>query len=288
MNSKKNLEFLQYLFSKNIFITKCHPVSGGSINHTYIIELSNGEAFFVKENTLAFYDNFYQEELGLNYLRNKSSLYVPEVYALLKDESKAYLILEKLEKQPETNLYYSLLGKGLAELHLNTAVSFGWNSNNYIGSLPQSNKQYLSWNDFFINERLDPLFNWCYNNKFLETSFLPVIENLYKHLDSIFPKEKPALLHGDFWTGNRMSTNKGAAIFDPSVYYGHREMDIAMANLFGRLPNEFYMAYNELYPLEKDYKSRIDICNLYPLLVHARLFGKSYMFDIISILNKFK
>lgn len=288
MYSKTVLEFLQHYFSENLSIMNSYAVSGGSINTTFIITLSNGREVFVKVNSTDFYDNFFQEYSALSFLQNKSSLYVPEQIGLHNDETKAFLILEKLEKSPEANDFYIKLGKGFAELHLNTADTFGWESNNYIGSLPQSNKKYLRWGEFFMNERLEPLLNWCYNNNYLDSSFVNAINNLYKNLDSIFPHEKPALLHGDFWTGNRMSTSKGAAIFDPSTYYGHREMDIAMANLFGRLPEEFYKAYDEVYPLEKDFKYRMDVCNLYPLLVHARLFGKSYMTEIKNVLERFK
>jgi fructosamine-3-kinase len=106
-------------------------------------------------------------------------------------------------------------------------------------------------------------------------------------LENIFPTEPPSLLHGDFWTGNRMSTPQGPAIFDPASYFGFREMDIAMANLFGNLPTTFYHAYNEIYPLEKNFTERFYLCNLYPLLIHARLFGHAYIPDIKIILKKF-
>lgn len=281
-------KFLQEVHSKNLSILGRYSVNGGTINQTYVLQLSNSVEFFVKENTLDFYHNFYQEQISLDALRNKSLLQIPQVLALLKDETKAFLLLEKLDRAPETNDFYEKLGRGLAELHLNTAFYFGWEHDNYIGSLPQLNKQSSNWNDFFISQRLEPLFNWCYNIGYIDKSYLSSIEKLYQQLNTIFPNEKPSLLHGDFWTGNRMSTINGPAIFDPSCYYGHREMDIAMANLFGRLPDEFYNSYNEVYPLEKDFRNRMDICNLYPLLVHARLFGKSYINDVKLILKRYQ
>lgn len=287
MNNLIFLNFLQEVYSDNISVTGRYSVNGGSINQTYVLKLSNNTEVFVKENSIDFYDNFYKEQYALNLLQNKSSLYVPKVIALFKDDTKAFMLLEKLDRVPETFDFYKYLGRGLAELHLNAADYFGWEHDNYIGSLIQSNIKKDIWIDFFIQERLAPLFNWCYNIGYLESSYLKSIENLYHQLPNIFPNEKPALLHGDFWTGNRMATTKGAAIFDPSCYYGHREMDISMANLFGRLSKEFYDAYNEIYPLEKGFKERMDICNLYPLLVHARLFGKSYISDIQLILKRF-
>jgi len=288
MNTQNVIRFLQQYFHDSCNILNVYAVSGGSINTTYILKLSNKKEVFVKENTLDFYDNFHQEHISLDALRNKSLLQVPKVLALLKGETKAFLLLEKLERAPETNDFYEKLGRGFAELHLNTALYFGWETDNYIGSLHQSNTQSNNWVDFFIQVRLMPLFNWCYNIGYLEKSYLKSIENLYHQLPNIFPNEKPSLLHGDFWTGNRMSTINGPAIFDPSCYYGHREMDIAMANLFGRLPEEFYNSYNEVYPLEKDFRNRMDICNLYPLLVHARLFGKSYITDVKLILKRYQ
>jgi len=169
-----------------------------------------------------------------------------------------------------------------------TNTNFGLDYNNYIGSLHQQNNLHPTWVDFFINERLQPQIKLARDNNEIDSTTILKFENLYKKLDEVFPKEKPALLHGDLWSGNFMSDEKGeSVIMDPTVYYGHREMDIAMAKLFGGFDAEFYSSYNEHYPLENGWEQRINVCNLYPLMVHVNLFGGGYLGQVKSILSKF-
>jgi fructosamine-3-kinase len=121
----------------------------------------------------------------------------------------------------------------------------------------------------------------------ISKSIRSAFNHFAKRFSEIFPIESPALLHGDLWSGNFMfSKNKGVYIFDPACYYGNREMDIAMTTLFGGFKPSFYHAYNQEFPLEKGWEDRIGYCNLYPLLVHANLFGSSYLNDVVRILNK--
>jgi len=111
---------------------------------------------------------------------------------------------------------------------------------------------------------------------------------LFNQLEEIYPTEKPALLHGDLWSGNMMvAANGSPCIFDPAVYYGHREMDLAMMALFGGYGDSWIDAYNEVYPLENGWQERIEIGQLYPLMVHVNLFGGSYARSVESILQKF-
>jgi len=113
-------------------------------------------------------------------------------------------------------------------------------------------------------------------------------DRFYRKLDEIFPVEAPSLIHGDLWNGNYMVNENGeAVIIDPAVYYGHREMDLGMSKLFGGFSAGFYEAYNQQYPLEKDWKERLDYCNLYPLMVHVNLFGGGYLNSVKSILRNF-
>ena len=152
----------------------------------------------------------------------------------------------------------------------------------------QQNNSHTNWTDFFIQERLQIQIKLARDHHQIESTTISKFEKLYHRLDDIFPKEQPALLHGDLWSGNFMVDEKGApVIMDPAVYYGHREMDIAMTKLFGGFDNQFYDAYNAHFQLEKGWKSRIDICNLYPLLVHVNLFGGSYLQQVKNIITKF-
>lgn len=272
----------------DIRVKQVQSIGGGSINPTYRAELADNRLFFIKGNKKNFADNFLQEKFNLEYLKSKSSLRIPSVIHFHQDENNCYLVLEYLEKSFEDSAFEFSLGKGLAELHKNTEKFFGWYQDNYIGSLKQSNTQCSEWNEFFVTQRLEPLMKMCYDKQMLSSKDIRAFENLFYEIKNIFPDELPALLHGDLWTGNRMNTNKGVAVFDPACYFGHREMDIAMLNLFGNVSSAFYDGYNSIYVLEKTFKERIDICNLYPLLVHAVLFGNSYIYNIKSIIKKFQ
>lgn len=270
-------------------IQRAIPVSGGSINACYHLISKDNKHFFVKINRLSFADNFENEKFNLVYLKDKSSLIVPDVLFVAKNDTddRVYLGLEYLERTTEMKEFYGLFGKGLAELHKNTYTHFGWFQDNYIGSLIQRNSWRAQWIDFFVTERLEPLIKQCFDKEMLSRKDLISFENLYRSLEDIFPKEVPSLLHGDLWQGNRMPVSSGVAVFDAACYFGHREMDIAMNFLFGQLPTDFFDAYHAVYPLEKGFSERKDIYNLYPLLVHAVLFGMSYIYEIKSIIKKF-
>lgn len=291
MLSNVQKEFIvQSLRLQNIEFTidSILPISGGSINQCYKITSKKGQPLFLKLNSFKHKDNFEKEVFNLKYLKNKSSIYIPDVIAIFDDDEWAYLILEYLDRENETNEFYYQFGIGLAQLHQNTEKFFGWYHSNYIGSIIQPNQQYSTWAEFFITQRLDPLIKVCFDRGMLGKSDIRGFSNLFKQLENIFPEERPALLHGDLWQGNRMNTHKGVAIFDPACYYGHREMDIAMCFLFGSLPPAFFDGYNAIYPLEKQFMIRKDICNLYPLLVHAVIFGMAYIYDIKSSIKKFQ
>ena len=286
-NEKKILHFHLQKAGIKENIQSISTVGGGCINNCYAIQFHTNEKVFLKTNINEAKDNFEKEKFNLNYLKGKSSLRIPEVIALFEECDKVYLVLEYLERTVEDDAFFLVYGKGLAELHKNTTSFFGWYHDNYIGSLVQQNNQRSTWSEFYITQRLDPLVKECYDKKMLDKISICSFENLYNRLEDIYPNEPSALLHGDLWQGNRMPVKEGAAVFDAACYYGHREMDIAMNLLFGHLPSSFFDAYNSVYPLEKSFMQRKDISQLYPLLVHAVLFGMSYIYDIKSIIKKF-
>jgi fructosamine-3-kinase len=155
-----------------------------------------------------------------------------------------------------------------------------------MGSLPQSNKKHSDWISFFVEERLEKQVSLAH--EYLSSSNFSAFNRLYKRLGELIPPEPPALLHGDLWGGNYMVSSDGkACLIDPAVYYGHREIDIAMTTLFEGFDGDFYASYHEEYPLEKGWRDRLDIFNLYPLLIHLNLFGSGYLGSIERILKRF-
>ena len=167
-------------------------------------------------------------------------------------------------------------------MHKQTDEKFGLDFDNYIGTLPQNNTQDKNWVDFFIRNRL--LAQLDVGNYSL--SVRQDFEKLFKKLPDLFPNEKPAILHGDLWSGNFLVKDRETPVLiDPAIYFGNREMDIAMCKLFGGFHADFYASYNEEFPLESDWEERINLCNLYPLLVHVNLFGGGYLNQVKNILS---
>lgn len=180
------------------------------------------------------------------------------------------------------------LGEDLAKLHRNSAENFGLDQDNYIGSLPQSNAHAVNWAEFFAAQRIEPQLRMAADGNFFSSAERKNFDRLLSRIDDIVPQEKPALIHGDLWSGNYLYDAEGKPVLiDPAVYYGHREMDIAMMHLFGGFAPEVFRSYNERFPLESGWKDRVDFHNLYPLLVHVNLFGGGYAGQVKSILRKF-
>lgn len=263
-------------------------IAGGCINETVKIETTSGN-YFLKWNSKKSYPGMFEaERKGLTLLNQQKALKIPFVITSCETENQAFLLLEYIESGSKAENFWNDFGKSLATLHKTTAPEFGLDHDNYIGSLAQSNLQNKSWTSFFIQERLEPQIKLARDKGQIETKIIEGFANLYKKLEEIFIPEPPALIHGDLWSGNFTTTEKGLpCIFDPAVYFGHREMDIAMSRLFGGFDQQFYNSYNSHFPLQKGWEERIDICNLYPLLVHVNLFGGGYLQQIKMILKKF-
>ena len=170
-------------------------------------------------------------------------------------------------------------GKALASLHKIKSNQFGLDHDNFIGLTPQSNTPSPDWVDFFKNQRLLFQFKLAKKNKLIDHDFETKFFYLIDKIDKIIgPKETtPSLVHGDLWSGNFIATlDDSPSIFDPAVYFGDREVDIAMTKLFGGFNSSFYQSYNESYPLSSGYEKRFDLYNLYHLLNHMNLFGLGY------------
>jgi fructosamine-3-kinase len=263
---------IQEHFKTGISVVKA--VHGGDINQGGRITLENGSNYFIKWNMNSDPSMFDKEAKGLKILSEAGTdIVIPNVHHY----GNNFLILDWIQEGTENHRSSYDFGRQLALLHKNTNDHFGLDHDNFIGKLHQSNHKHSNWADFFAIERLEPQIQLAVENDKIERSLFRSVQKLYGKLGQIFPREKPALLHGDLWSGNYMYVREGkTSIYDPAVYYGHREMDISMTRLFGGFSEEFYKGYEDTYPLEHGYEERIKLCNLYPILVHANLFGGSY------------
>lgn len=264
----------------------CRYVSGGSINEAASVQAA-GVHLFVKWNDARRYPGMFEAEAqGLRLLKDPGDALVPEVLGTGQAGQYTWLALEYVESVHHGNDAAEMFAEMLASLHRNTALRFGLDHDNYMGSLRQSNKQHDTWTEFFIHERLLPQLIIARNNGSLSAKDEVLFERLVSKLPDIIPEEVPALVHGDLWSGNYIAgTENRTWLIDPAVAYGHREVDIAMSRLFGGFPARFYQAYHNYYPLEKGWQERVEIFQLYPLLIHVNLFGGGYVNSVKTILN---
>lgn len=268
-------------------INKVVKVYGGSVNQSYGLISANKKVFIKLNDQHAFPKMFEKEKESLELLAQKTNLKIPRPLALGSFNEQSFLILEFIEEQQKKENFWQLLGAGMAQLHRNTSNNFGFDENNYNGSLIQQNCSKKKWVDFFIENRLIVQEKLARSKGALDAETGKLLNKVYSKLSNLFPVEKPALLHGDFWSGNFMTNQDGTpVIMDPAVYYGHREMDISMSMLFGGFDKKFYQSYQEHFPLETGWEQRVDICNLYPLLIHVNLFGASYVKRVKNILKQ--
>ena len=266
-------------------------VGGGSINDSFRIESDNLK-FFCKINSAEKFPGLFEKEKnGLEFLSRTKSIRVPEVVWCGTFEDQQILILEWIEQGLRTEAFWKKFGERLAALHSSDRdgpTMHGYHENNYMGALPQDNTQSNNWVEFFITRRLKPQIALACNNRLLTHKEVDLFEQLYMRLDSIFPMEQPATLHGDLWSGNYLcGRNSEPVLIDPAVYYGHRSMDLGMTKLFGGFDQAFYEAYDYHFPLPMNADEQSDICNLYPLLIHLNLFGSGYLSSIREILKRF-
>lgn len=256
-------------------------IAGGCINSAYVLSDQNSEKkYFVKINSASQLDMFEAEFAGLEEINKTHTILAPNPLCVGKDKNNAFLVMEYLDighgsgKQSQQRL-----AQDLAKLHHSSQTSYGWFRNNTIGSTPQINDMHSDWTIFFRDKRLSFQMDLAAKKGF-RGALSDRGELLLTKVDQFFDQYKPAasLLHGDLWSGNYSVTAENVpVIFDPAVYYGDREADIAMTELFGGFSQEFYSAYNEAYPLDVGYRVRKTLYNLYHILNHLNLFGGGYL-----------
>ncbi|MDX2092330.1 MAG: fructosamine kinase family protein [Kofleriaceae bacterium] len=248
-------------------------IGGGDINEAYRVMLADGRQVFVKTHAAPPRGLYAAEAEGLAWLA-AGPLRVPAVIAV----GDTFLALEWLALSSRTHATDVAFGRGLAQLHRLGAPGFGVVSPNYLATLPQDNHTEPDIATFYVERRLRPLVRRL-RARDLEAALDRLAPALFG------PPEPPARLHGDLWWGNVAASAGKPVIFDPAVYGGHREIDLAMLALFGDLPGAMIDAYDEVWPLERDWRRRIPIWQLYPLAAHAVLFGGSYLGQLARTLE---
>ena len=281
-------ERLSRHLGRAVDVERAVPVGGGSINDGYRLHTNEG-TFFAKTNRADHSPSMFEAEAdGLHRLRATGTVRVPEVIAWGEDHDDTFLLLEHIGSAPKGPMFWEDLGRSLARLHAVTGEHFGLERDNYIGTLRQTNTRHGAWDAFFVQCRLEPQVRMARDRQRLGMGDVLRFERLYMRLADLFPRERPALLHGDLWSGNILSDERSAPVLiDPAVYFGHRDMDLAMARLFGGFEAGFFHGYNDEFPLAPGWEERVDLCNLYPLLVHVNLFGGGYAQQVAAVLRRF-
>ncbi len=260
-------------------IAKKTPCSGGCINEAFHATLENGQQVFIKRGTDA---RAFQCEA---YALNKMPVKVPQVLAVADGTDEAFLLLEYLPPGATTTDFWTAAGQQLAQLHRNTNDRCGWDHYNFIGHTPQINTFHHSWPDFFAEHRLRYQLDLAIERGYADRSLISSVEHIIATITNLLPAgTQHSFLHGDLWNGNVFCATPSTPVFiDPAAYYGHREADLAMTELFGGFAPAFYNAYAEAYPLDPHYSERKPLYQLYHILNHLNTFGDSYFSQAQSL-----
>ena len=262
-------------------------VTGGCIANASLLELVSGERCFLK--TMNSNPAFLEEANGLKELQQTNTIRVPDVIHVEED----FLLLEYIGLAPRSLSFMQLLGEQMAALHRYRSEQFsdqfGFYEDNLIGATNQVNLPAADWPTFYWQNRLLFQFNLAEQNGYMTSEMAALIEPLEEVVMELLKSdEKPALLHGDLWSGNVIADEKGEpCIIDPAVYYGHREAEFGMICLFPSFDREAHRHYNLCFPLAEGFDYRLDIYKLYHLLNHLNLFGSSYYHESLSIMRKY-
>lgn len=275
----------QILSAQGTRLLRQQIISNGTGGLVFRLKTSKGERILKMQSKSEFSNMLNAEKIGLQTLKENGRFKIPEVFAQGKIDEIDYLLMEFIPNGKPVAHFWEVFAENLADLHRNSASYFGFSERNYIGSLPQFNLKENTAAEFYINQRLKPQFKLASENGF---SFKN-LESVYKNISAEIPDEKPALIHGDLWSGNYLIDEKGfPALIDPAVCFGPREMDLAMMQLFGGFPETVFATYKAVFPVEKDFEKRVPLWQLYYLLVHLNLFGNSYFSQVYRILKGYR
>lgn len=264
-------------------IRDARRVSGGDISDAWRLDIGD-ETFFIKTGPLSGLALFESEADGLRELAAANAVRVPKVLACGTAAQEAFIALEWLDFDPPTVQAERQLGEQLAKMHRHTAPQHGWYRDNTIGHTPQENPWTDDWIGFFCEQRLRYQLQLAKDKGYrgeLQSFGAELAKSLPRLFDNYEPV--PSLLHGDLWGGNWATVDGGPIVFDPAVYYGDRETDIAMTDLFGGFGPAFYAAYQSAWPLYDGHERRRPLYQLYHVLNHLNLFGRGYLNKAVTM-----
>ncbi len=242
-------------------------------------------SYFTKINNKDYLDNFQAEAYSLKQLNSLTNIASPKVTGIGTSLNKSFLILDYVDFSKAKPILWYQLGQQLAQMHYETRHGqFGWQHDNFIGSTIQPNHWSSNWTTFFSDQRIA----WQLQLLSERSIKLGSIEHITQvcHDALLHHQVTPCLVHGDLWQGNTGFTGEQAMIFDPACYYGDREVDIAMTELFGHFPDDFYHGYQAEYPLDDGYEQRKLVYNFYHILNHANIFGGIYIDQAKAALSR--
>lgn len=272
---------------QNLAEARLTSVGGGDINSAYRLQ-SQGIDWFIKVNRAELADMFAAEAVGLTELAGIGAVRVPNVVGHGQHQQQAYLVLEYIELRSLSADAAAQFGEQLARMHIQPQAYFGWTIDNTIGSTPQYNPRYHDWVEFWRDQRLGKQLQFAAENGH-RGALQKQGEKLQERLTGLFDsyRPQPSMLHGDLWGGNAAADSLGTPVmFDPACYYGDREADIAMTELFGGFGREFYAAYQAHYRLDAGYPVRKTLYNLYHILNHLNLFGSGYLSQAVRMIDQ--
>lgn len=272
------IEQIEQVTQQRFSLQTAHSLHGGDINRAYRLE-GVEKSYFVKINQADLLTMFVTEALALQELAQTQVMRIPQPIVHGIAGENAFLVLEYIELKSLTQATAQQLGQQLAQVHRQSQPYFGWHHDNYIGHTPQKNTQTDDWVAFWRQQRLQAQLSLAASK-----GFHGKIQEKGMHLAELLPaffvayQPQASLLHGDLWAGNAAADREGhAVIYDPAGYYGDREADIAMTELFGGFGTSFYEAYADVWPLDPGYNTRKTLYNLYHILNHLNLFGGGYL-----------
>ena len=291
------------LFGSSVAITQTDRLSGGDINKAYGLTLNTGDTIFMKANAKSNAAFFTAEAAGLQAIASTQAIGTPKILCTGTDDGEdvgySFLLLGFIKSAGKRKDYWETFAQELAAMHkadtrkltmvepVETTCTFGFPQDNFIGAGAQKNTPASKWIDFYRDCRLAPQFQRA-DSYFTAEDRAKITKLLDRLEDFLIEPKAPSLLHGDLWSGNVMCGPDGKAmLIDPATYVGHREADLAMTELFGGFPPEFYQAYREAAPLQPGYEERRDLYNLYQLLNHLNLFGPTYLDPVLSIVSEY-
>lgn len=284
-------QHIERVTGQAFFVRHQQRMGGGSINAAFLLTGKKGEKYFVKTNKSGQQAMFQAEARGLQEIASSGTIKVPLPVCFGDDQSQSYIVLEYLQMNQPANQV--VLGEQLAAMHAVTAEQFGWQINNTIGATPQLNAWRENWLSFWREQRLGYQLRLAARNGY--GGELQVLgERLLVDMPTLFDSHEvcPSMLHGDLWGGNVAGLDAAAGqegtpvIFDPALYYGDREADIAMTYVFGGFDSDFYASYQSASPLDQGFAVRKTFYNIYHIINHLNLFGGGYHAQAIAMLKR--